>query len=293
MNIPRPFAAACALLLAGSLSQTVNAANHDYYIHFGGNDFIDAGTISLDSQWAAPLAPKAGACGIRLLGSENTQWVTQYGQHFGTANISTNDPIVIRLRDLPGCSGSGIDISVDGVPVAWPNSGFESFFVYDADNFRWIDNNGNVMQGPGCGNGCQGPGQLKAAQRDSRWNTAVFALENASLAGTRDGGAPSAPRDILASLKQLQPAQALLELERALTAAIDLRRREAIGDDREVRDREDTALVAIAEASASAQRCETGWSRGQADASTHCERAARLGDSARASADLALQMLAD
>jgi hypothetical protein len=294
MNAIRILAGSCALLLAGALFPTAHAASsNDYYIHFGGNDWIEAGDISLNSQWAAPLAPKAGACGIRLLGSENTQWVSQYGQHFGTANISTNDPILIRLRDLPGCSGSGIDISVDGVAVNLPNASFESFFVYQADNFRWIDNNGNVMQSPGCGAGCQGPGQIKVVQRDSRWNTAIFALENASLSGTRDGGMPQSQREIVYGLKMLKPGQALIELERELTQAIELRRREVLGEDRDVRDREDTALAAVAEASASAQRCEIAWSRGSSDAGTHCERAARLGEAARSSVDVALDMLSD
>jgi hypothetical protein len=293
MNPYRTLAGACALLLGSGLSPLVHAASHDYYIHFGGNDFIDPGSISLNSQWAAPLLPKPGACGIRLLGSENTQWVTQYGQHFGTANISTQDPVVIRLRDLPGCSGNGIDISVDGVAVALPNASFESFFVYQADNFRWIDNAGNIMQSPGCGAACQGPGQFKAAQRDPRWNTAIFALENASLAGQRDGGAASDARQIADSLRRLQPTRAMQELERDLAASIELRRREAIGEDREVRDREDTALAALADASFSARQCESAWSRGLSDASVHCERAARLGRSSRSAIELALEMLAE
>ncbi|SDD19869.1 hypothetical protein [Aquimonas voraii] len=293
MNTFRTLASSCALLLAGALSTSAQAASsNDYYIHFVGNDFIQSDQVTLNSQWNNPIAPKAGACGIRLLGSENTQWVDQYGFHFGTANISTQDPIVIRLRDLPGCSGSGIDISVDGVPVAWPNQGFESFFVYQADNFRWVDNNGNVIPNPGCGAACLGPGRIKAASQNAGWNSAIFVLENASLAGQRDGGSPLDARSIQKQLRLLQPSLALAELERTLLDAVELRRREMAGsEDRDLRDREDVALTAIAESAQYAQRCELAWSRGSSDASTLCERAARLGEQARAAVDVAIDLL--
>lgn len=293
MNTLRTLAGSCALLLAGTLAQTAQAASsHDYYIHFGGNESIQPGQVTINSQWHDAIAPKAGACGIRLLGSENTQWVTQFGQHFGTANISTQDPIVIRLRDLPGCSGSGIDISVDGVPVAWPNSDFESFFVYQADDFRWIDNNGNLIPRPFCGANCRGPSDFKAAQQNSHWNSAIFALESASLAGQRNGGPVLDLRSIQAQLRLLQPSLKLVELEQTLLEAVDLRRREMAGsEDRDLRDREDVALSALAEAAQYAQRCELSWVRGSAEASTVCERAARLGEQARSAVDVAVDLL--
>lgn len=292
MNTLRTLAGSCALLLAGAFSTSAEAASHDYYIHFGGNDFIEPGQVTINSQWNNPLAPKAGACGIRLLGSENTQWVSQYGQHFGTANISMLHPIVVRLRDLPGCSGSGIDISVNGVPVAWPNQDFESFFVYQADNFRWIDNNGEVIPNPGCGTGCQGPGRIKAAHHNAGWNSAIFVLENASFAGQRDGGPAFDVRSIQTQLRLLQPAQLLVDLEESLLDAVALRRREMTGaQDLDLRDREDVALSALAEAGQYARRCELAWSRTSTDASTLCERAARLGEQARAAVDRAVDLL--
>lgn len=293
MNTLRTLASSCALLLAGTLSAPVLAASSkDYYIHFGGNDFIQSGQVTINSQWSNPIAPKAGACGIRLLGSENTQWVDEYGLHFGTADISTQDPIVIRLRDLPGCSGSGIDISIDGVPVALPNQSFESFFVYQADNFRWIDNSGNVIPNPGCGAPCQGPGKIKAARHHAGWNSAIFALENASLAGQRDGATPFDARRIQTQLRLVQPARKLVELEHTLLEAVDLRRRETANrEDHDLRDREDVALIALAEASQFAQRCEGAWTRGSSEASTVCERAARLGEQARAAIEVAVDLL--
>lgn len=292
MNTLRVLASSCALLIASAFTTPAQAASHDYYIHFDGNDFIQPSQVTTNHQWSNPIAPKAGACGIRLLGSENTQWVNAYGHHFATADINPSHPIVVRLRDLPGCSGSGIDISVNGVPVSWPNADFESFFVYQADHFRWIDNNGDVIPNPGCGVGCQGPGRFKAAQHHANWNTAIFVLENASAAGLRDGGTVLDPRSIQTQLRLLQPAQRLLELEETLLDAVATRRKEmADTADRDLRDREDVALSALAEASQYAQRCELAWGRGISEASTACERAARLGERARAAVDIAVDLL--
>jgi hypothetical protein len=292
MNNFRTLAASGALLLAAAIASPAQAASNDYFIHFGGNDWIQAGDVTVNNWLGTPLAPKPGACGIRLLGSENTQWITPTGFHVGTADAS--DPILIRLRDLPGCSGSGIDISVDGNAVALPNYDIESFFVYQADNFRWIDNNGDVISPPACGSSCLGPKRFKAAHQSGNWNTAVFVLQNASTSGTRDGGTALPRSTILANLRSLQPALALAELELEVAEAAALRRREVIGaDDPSIRSHEDSALAALAEAGTYAQRCEISWSRGSADASAHCERAARLGERARSAVDTVLDLLED
>lgn len=283
-NTSKLFIAASLFGLASLHAGSALAADHDYYVHMANGDFISAGDITIVDQYDVPLQPVAGACGMRFSGSESHQWVNEYGSHLGTQNVV--GAIDVRLRDRPGCSGSGIDISANGGAVGLPAYSIESFFVYQAGSARWLDNNGTVIPLPSCTQ-CDPASDFTHLQRRPEWNTLVLNLKLATSAGGRLGGNLRGFNQVVESLEAIDLEGGLSALIGSSARTINARRAQAGShDDASIRDREDTALAALSRAKPALNRCTVALARRDGDdAAVSCQRAARLLSRAQTAVD--------
>jgi hypothetical protein len=281
-----------ALALAAAFPHAARAADHDYYVHFGGTDSNAVGDITIEDQYDLPMVPKNGACGMRFTGAEHYGWVNEYTDHLGTTSTGGN-VIQVRLQDRPGCSGSGIEIKVGNAVVNLPAFDIESFVVYQASTAKWINNSNQVIAPPACGSACGFGDSFRILRRAPEWQTAIFALFDANPAAQRNGGTVRDGQARVRSLLTLDLPAKLARLSAATRDAVQARRANATRpDDAFIRDQEDTALAALSGASSSTQLCVNAWSLGDnANATLVCERAARLAQRAYSAIDVLAESL--